>query len=377
MPTDQQDFAQSVIDNLMREYTRGIMNVMNVRGELAVTELIDITCLAEEQRHLVRCAIGQLVLDGKLELDGGTVIMPDASREDPRPYSNEESCKLLIQHFICMVDYWLGVDRPTERERMMGLVHSILCTFDGSNCAFPAFDISPSYCDGDVDYMRERGERWFPQTAINSCCSMHEMLHRIDEEMQAERTATEAEQSSDEDDDEAEFFAALRSIAEEPDQEAISERRDSSIDEEFFAGLNSIAAEQSNSTPAIQPMSAEDEARLRRGPSDLSGEEPRTRPSARMERFFRAGTEIMMHGPPRTRQEIRDEVMAFIENYPGIERGLSMDTQLTELGLDSLDAIEMVISAEEIFGIEVPDEHIAFFQVVGDIVDYIESVVRL
>ena len=51
-----------------------------------------------------------------------------------------------------------------------------------------------------------------------------------------------------------------------------------------------------------------------------------------------------------------------------------MDSMLEEdLDADSLDAIDIVMSIEDEFGIEVPDEAITDMKSVGDIVNFIEN----
>lgn len=53
---------------------------------------------------------------------------------------------------------------------------------------------------------------------------------------------------------------------------------------------------------------------------------------------------------------------------------ISMDSMLEEdLDADSLDAIDIVMSIEDEFGIEVPDEAITDMKSVGDIVNFIEN----
>lgn len=46
---------------------------------------------------------------------------------------------------------------------------------------------------------------------------------------------------------------------------------------------------------------------------------------------------------------------------------------IDDLGADSLDAIDIVMSVEDTFKIEVPDEIIEKIETVGDIVNYIED----
>lgn len=49
------------------------------------------------------------------------------------------------------------------------------------------------------------------------------------------------------------------------------------------------------------------------------------------------------------------------------------DSIVNDLGADSLDAIDIVMSVEDEFKIEVPDEIIEKMEVVSDIVNYVEN----
>lgn len=49
------------------------------------------------------------------------------------------------------------------------------------------------------------------------------------------------------------------------------------------------------------------------------------------------------------------------------------DSIVDDLGADSLDAIDIVMSIEDDFKIEVPDEIIEKMEVVADIVNYVEN----
>ena len=46
---------------------------------------------------------------------------------------------------------------------------------------------------------------------------------------------------------------------------------------------------------------------------------------------------------------------------------------IDDLGADSLDVVDLVMSIEEEFDIEIPDEAVEKIKTVGDIVSYIES----
>lgn len=53
---------------------------------------------------------------------------------------------------------------------------------------------------------------------------------------------------------------------------------------------------------------------------------------------------------------------------------IKMETRLVEdLGADSLDAVEIMFSLEEEFGMEIDDDSAQSIKTVGDLVKYIES----
>lgn len=45
----------------------------------------------------------------------------------------------------------------------------------------------------------------------------------------------------------------------------------------------------------------------------------------------------------------------------------------TDLGLDSMDYIEIITEIEDVYGIQVNDEELVELETVGDIVDYIDN----
>ena len=56
------------------------------------------------------------------------------------------------------------------------------------------------------------------------------------------------------------------------------------------------------------------------------------------------------------------------------EEKITMDSNILEdFEADSLDVVDMVMSLEDEFGVEIPDEEIENIKTVGDIVHYIES----
>ena len=53
---------------------------------------------------------------------------------------------------------------------------------------------------------------------------------------------------------------------------------------------------------------------------------------------------------------------------------MTMDTKIAEdLEADSLDVVEMLMSVEDEFSVQIPDEDIESLKTVGDVVEYIQN----
>ncbi len=57
------------------------------------------------------------------------------------------------------------------------------------------------------------------------------------------------------------------------------------------------------------------------------------------------------------------------------EDKITMDASITEdLGADSLDVVDLIMSLEEEFDIKIPDDEVENVKTVGDIVKFIEEI---
>ena len=72
---------------------------------------------------------------------------------------------------------------------------------------------------------------------------------------------------------------------------------------------------------------------------------------------------------------VLDQIKEILNDTMDIDESkITLDAKLKEdLELDSLDSVELIMSAEEEFGIEIPDEDVMNFKTVNDIVNYIEE----
>ena len=70
-------------------------------------------------------------------------------------------------------------------------------------------------------------------------------------------------------------------------------------------------------------------------------------------------------------EKIRDII---VEQLDVEEDKVTIEASITEdLGADSLDVVDLVMSIEESFDIEIPDEEVENIKTVGDIVKFIEA----
>lgn len=57
------------------------------------------------------------------------------------------------------------------------------------------------------------------------------------------------------------------------------------------------------------------------------------------------------------------------------ENKITTDSKIKDdLGADSLDILQLLMTIEETYGIQIPDEKLAAFKTVGDIVGYLEEI---
>lgn len=75
------------------------------------------------------------------------------------------------------------------------------------------------------------------------------------------------------------------------------------------------------------------------------------------------------------KEEIFDKLKELVVDQLGVEEDeVTMEaTMQDDLGADSLDLVDLVMSVEEELGVKVADEDLENIKTVGDIVNYIEE----
>ena len=72
---------------------------------------------------------------------------------------------------------------------------------------------------------------------------------------------------------------------------------------------------------------------------------------------------------------VLDKIKSILSSQFGIDEDqISENTDIVnDLGADSLDVVELMMSIEDEFGLMVEDEEVAEMKTVGDVVNYIEN----
>jgi acyl carrier protein len=76
-----------------------------------------------------------------------------------------------------------------------------------------------------------------------------------------------------------------------------------------------------------------------------------------------------------TRDDIRTGLAEILEEVAGVDKADVADEKsfTDELDVDSLSMVEVVVAAEEKFGVKIPDDEVQNLKTVGDAVTYIEK----
>ena len=99
----------------------------------------------------------------------------------PRAYTDEEVRAKFLRTLKEMALEWEMFPDKTVRERLEGLIFSILCVFDGVHMCLPAFDIVARPHKDDEAYHKGNGESWIPNGLVINDCSLHELFSQMRE----------------------------------------------------------------------------------------------------------------------------------------------------------------------------------------------------
>ncbi len=91
--------------------------------------------------------------------------------------SKEEARKMFLDHAKALASYWSRVESATTKEKLEGLLFSMMVIFDGGSGGFPAVDLVLRPHEEDKQYNIEQGGDWIVDgQVINDDCQLHEMV---------------------------------------------------------------------------------------------------------------------------------------------------------------------------------------------------------
>lgn len=80
----------------------------------------------------------------------------------PRQWTAEEISEMFLAHCKTLVNYWATVPNKTDKEKLDGLMFSLLAVFDGSSAELPSFELIPAPHEDDKEYNKTNGNNWWP-----------------------------------------------------------------------------------------------------------------------------------------------------------------------------------------------------------------------
>lgn len=93
--------------------------------------------------------------------------------------TRDEAREELILHFWSLVEYWEKESRqPNPREKLEGLLHSILVTLDGGSGMMPGFSVSAMVPPADIKYHKENDSKYFPPDE-DLAGGLHEIMYSV------------------------------------------------------------------------------------------------------------------------------------------------------------------------------------------------------
>lgn len=82
-----------------------------------------------------------------------------------------------------------------------------------------------------------------------------------------------------------------------------------------------------------------------------------------------------MNRKEMTREQLTEAIRAIIEERLGVAADEITEEKslVNDLGADSLDSVELIMSIEQKFEMTIPEEATEQIKTVGDIIDYVEN----
>lgn len=72
-----------------------------------------------------------------------------------------------------------------------------------------------------------------------------------------------------------------------------------------------------------------------------------------------------------SRDELFEKMLELIDTEKRAQLGITMNTEIASFAEDSVELMELIVTVEDVFHVEIPDEAIESFVSLSDLVDHI------
>jgi hypothetical protein len=76
----------------------------------------------------------------------------------------DECKKRMLERFKIIVKYWVNEGGMSVEEKVRGAVFSVLAELDGESSDLPAFIVAPRPHPDAMQYRKNKGKDWWPET---------------------------------------------------------------------------------------------------------------------------------------------------------------------------------------------------------------------
>ncbi len=96
---------------------------------------------------------------------------------EPREKTKDEVVEEILDYVNMLIKYWAHESRRAgAEEKLEGFAHSMLTMLDGCSANLPAFNLVPCPCPDDKEYLKDIGENWYPEIAVNDTVMLHDLF---------------------------------------------------------------------------------------------------------------------------------------------------------------------------------------------------------
>jgi len=168
----KQEYEEKFLRSQMSHHDHGGMNYEDFQrvwqnGPIELITSLEQVPIAD--RGIIPYAVDELDDEGDwFDFDNDiqslnlTVPKEEKIPHQAKEITREEARYLFLKYMVSLVNYWHKEAGVETRDKLEGLLHSILTTLDGGAMALPGYHLLPCTDEGDKPYAIENGYDYYP-----------------------------------------------------------------------------------------------------------------------------------------------------------------------------------------------------------------------